>query len=72
MSDQWLLKEIRNNLGLSQERFGRLLGCSQAKISQMETGLHKPDRSERRKLVGTLTRHLVAKELEKLLLKYKI
>ena len=38
-NDQPVLKQIRDSLGLSRERFARLIGCSTQKIYRGENGV---------------------------------
>jgi len=37
-----MIKQIRNSLKLTQAEFANILGMTQANLSRLETGYHKP------------------------------
>jgi transcriptional regulator with XRE-family HTH domain len=56
------LKDARTHLGIAQDRLGVLIGldegCSSARISRYETGIHEPPLAISSKLAKTLKRPL--------------
>lgn len=54
------LKQIRQNLGLSQEAFGHMLGVTCATINRWERGLYKPSKLAKEKINTILIQHRVA------------
>ncbi len=46
-----MVKEIRNNLIITQEELAGLLGVSYASINRWETGKHEPTTKIKRKIV---------------------
>lgn len=53
------LKQIRINLGLSQEDFGHLLGVTGATINRWERGVFKPSKLAVEKIKAILNKHKV-------------
>ncbi len=51
------LKQIRINLGLSQEDFGHLLGVTGATINRWERGAFKPSKLAVEKIKTILNQH---------------
>ena len=68
-SEQWFLRELREELGLTQEKVAGEAGTTQIRISQFELGRgDEPSSQEKEKLVQALVRRAAVRGLEILLL----
>lgn len=67
MEGQWLLRDIRKHLRLTQAQLGKRSGLYQVRISQIENGEYEPTSDERKALVQALRRACAVRELEHVL-----
>ncbi len=70
-NEQWFLRDLRNELGLSQEAVANDIMSSQIRISLLERGEETPTQEERQALVDAMIRRTAVKGLEILLLNRK-
>ncbi len=70
-NEQWFLRDLRDELGLTQEAVANDIMSSQIRISLLERGEETPTREERRALVDAMVRRSAVKGLEILLLNRK-
>jgi transcriptional regulator with XRE-family HTH domain len=69
-SEQWFLRELREELELTQEKVAGEAGTTQIRISQLERGgdFDEPSQQERDNIVRALVRRAAVRGLEILLL----
>lgn len=70
-SEQWVLRDLRDELSLSQDAVAKAAGTTQIKISAFERGAEKPTPDERRAIVDFLVRRAAVRGLEILILDRK-
>lgn len=68
MSYQWLLSDLRCELGLTQQAVAKAAGLTQIRISTLERGLEQPTAEEREQIVQALVRRAAVRGLEILIL----
>ncbi len=65
---QWFLRDLRDELSLSQAAVAEETNLTQVKISAFERGIETPTRDERRAIVDAMVRRAAVRGLEILLL----
>ena len=68
MSYQWLLSDLRGELGLTQEAVAKAAGLTQIRVSILERGIESPTAEERESIVQALVRRAAVRGLEILIL----
>lgn len=68
MSDQWLLRDLRCELGLTQQAVARAAGLTQIRISILERGVEQPTSQERASILQALVSRAAVRGLEILIL----
>lgn len=70
-NEQWFLRDLRDELSLSQEAVAKAAKLTQIKISAFERGTDKPTPEERKAIVDFLVRRAAVRGLEILILDRK-
>lgn len=66
--DQWFLRAIRGELGITQEQLARAAKVSQVRISHLETGKELPTAAEVRAIVRCISARAAGRAFEEVIL----
>lgn len=66
--DQWFLRAIRDELGITQQRLARAAKVSQVRISHLETGKELPTKPEVQAIVKCISARAAGRAFEEVIL----